>query len=230
MTTLHLLVVEDTADIAANIIDYLESKGHVVDYAATGTQGLQMALDGQPDLVLLDLMLPGMDGWEVMRRLREESHRHLPVLMLTARDSLEDKVLGFELGADDYLTKPFALEELHARCQALSRRHRLHESSELAIGPLTINRQSRQVSREGQTIQLTTTGYQILLILAEASPGVVTRSQLTMKLWGDEPPESDALRSHVYQLRQALDKPYPTPLIKTVHGAGLSLSANVEHP
>ncbi len=225
MNPLHIALVEDNSAIAANIIDYFSDRGHVVDYASRGNTGLEMVLEKVPDVLILDLALPGMDGWDVIRGLREHSPTHIPVLMLTARDSLEDKVTGFELGTDDYLTKPFALEELMMRCQALSRRYRLHDAEELVIGTLTIDRRSREVKRNGQSLALNATCYQLLLHLAEAAPGVVTRSELTLKIWGDDPPDSDSLRSHIYQLRRILDKPYAHAMIKTVHGAGFSLQA-----
>ena len=222
---MHILVVEDHAPLARNLADGLEQHGHSADFAADGAHGLQLALNNHYDLVLLDLTLPGIDGLEVCRRLREQHARRIPVLMLTARDTLPDKLAGFDSGADDYLVKPFALEELLARCHALARRHTLHQHHTLAIGSLVIDRQEQSAAREGRPLRLQPAGYQIMLALAEAHPRTVTRSELTRALWGDEPPDSDALRSHMYLLRQALDKPFARPMLLTVHGVGFRIDA-----
>lgn len=221
---LHVLLVEDEANIAKNIAEYMEHKGHFFDFAMRGNQGLDLALESYYDLVILDLNLPVMDGLEVCRTLREKAERHIPILMLTARDSIDDKVTGFQVGADDYLTKPFSLQELEVRCLALSRRHRLQTNDQLYLGPLVIDRKRKSARREGTALDLSSMGFKILSILAEAYPQVVSRSELTQKLWGDEPTESDALRSHVYQLRAVIDKPFAKPLIKTVFGAGFTLA------
>ena len=221
---LYILVVEDQQSIAQNIADYMENKGHVLDFATQGDQGLELALTNHYDLVILDLNLPAMDGLEVCKQLRKHAHHHVPIIMLTARDSIDDKISGFTFGADDYLTKPFSLEELEVRCLALSRRHLLQTNHTLTFDQLVIDRQKQQVTRAGKHLELHSMGYRILSILAEAYPQVVSRSTLSQKLWGDEPTESDALRSHIYQLRNTLDKPFDYPMIKTMHGIGFLLS------
>lgn len=221
--SLHILVVEDSAMLAQNLADGLEQHGHSADFATDGVLGLKLALDHHYDMIILDLGLPGMDGLEVCRRLRAQSPRRVPVLMLTARDTLHDKLTGFDIGADDYLVKPFAMEELLARCAVLARRHTLHQDHQLRVGSLCIDRQGRSVTRCGQVLELTPAGYQILLALAEAHPRVLTRSELTHALWHGEPPDSDALRAHIYQLRQKLDKPFAIPMLATVHGVGFRL-------
>ncbi|TQV89768.1 response regulator transcription factor [Aliikangiella coralliicola] len=220
---LNILVIEDQTTIAKNIADFMEAKGHILDFADDGKRGLSLALSNFYDVIVLDLMLPGMDGWEVCREIRQASSRHVPILMLTARDSLTDKVKGFELGADDYLTKPFALEELLVRCLALSRRNQLQTEHVIQIGSLQIDRKSQKVKRGDNLINLNQIPYSILLTLAEAYPRVVSRSELCQRIWGDDLTESDSLRSHIYQLRQNLDKPFEKPMIKTVHGVGFSL-------
>lgn len=222
--SLYILVVEDQHNIAQNISDYMENKGHVLDFATQGDQGLELALTNHYDLVILDLNLPVMDGLEVCKQLRKQANHHVPVIMLTARDSIEDKISGFTLGADDYLTKPFSLEELEVRCLALSRRYLLQTNHSLTFDQLIIDRKSQQVTRAGTPLELHSMGYRILSILAEAYPQVVSRSKLSQKLWGDEPTESDALRSHIYQLRNVLDKPFDYPMIKTMHGIGFVLN------
>jgi DNA-binding response OmpR family regulator len=223
-TSLNMLLVEDQQSIARNIADYMEAKGHVFDFASQGEQGLDLALKHHFDLIILDLNLPKMDGLEVCQQIRKLSSRHIPILMLTARDSIDDKVSGFTAGADDYLTKPFSLQELEVRCLALSRRHLLQTSDTLILGPLSIDRQRKQISRDNKTLQLHAMGVRIITILAESYPQVVSRSMLTQKLWGDEPTESDAVRSHIYQLRNVLDKPFEYPILKTVHGVGFTLN------
>jgi DNA-binding response OmpR family regulator len=219
---LSILVVEDNQLLARNLADAFGGLGHAVDFAANGEHGLSLAQEHVYDVLLLDLALPGIDGLEVCRQLRAGLPRRLPVLMLTARDTLQDKLLGFDAGADDYLVKPFAMEELLARCQALALRHRDYA---LAVGSLRIDRRAQTVTRGGQPVRLQPAGYRLLLALAEAHPRVMTRSELTQVLWHDEPPDSDALRSHLYQLRQALDKPFPRPMLLTVHGVGFRLDA-----
>ena len=219
--TLSILLVEDQHSIAQNIADYLEAKGHVLDFAMHGEQGLELALNEHFDLIILDLNLPKLDGLSVCQQIREKANRHIPILMLTARDSIEDKVTGFTVGADDYLTKPFSLQELEVRCLALARRHIVSTSDVLTLGPLALDRQRQQITRDDQRLPLSSMGYKILTILIEAFPQVVSRSQLSQKLWGDEPTESDAMRSHIYQLRNVLDKPFDHPLLRTVHGVGL---------
>ena len=223
---LRLLVVEDHHALRANIAALFEAHGHVVDFAADGRSGLRMALDAPPDVLVLDLGLPGMDGLDVCAELRARADRHVPVLMLTARDTLDDKLLGFRHGADDYLVKPFAGEELLARCLALSHRHRVGERHVLEIGSLRIDRRSALVKREGRRIELAQSPYRILLALAEAWPRTLTRSELVHRLWGDEAPPSDPLRSHLYSLRQALDRPFDRPMLVTVHGIGFRLEAD----
>ncbi len=221
--SLSILLVEDQAPIAQNIARYFEAKGYVLDFASDGHQGLNLALDNVYDVVILDIMLPGIDGLEVCQQIRQKSHRHVPILMLTARDTITDKISGFETGADDYLTKPFALEELEVRVLALSRRHLLQTEHVLSIGPLCVDRKQKKISRDGQALQFNTVGYRIVEALAEAYPQVLTRSELIHQIWGDEPTESDALRSHIYQVRSILDKPFATKLLKTVHGVGFAL-------
>jgi len=219
---LRILVVEDHTPLRAQIVGLLQSAGWRVDEASDGRLGLQLALEQPPDVLLLDLGLPGLDGLQVCQRLREQADRHIPVLMLTARDSLADKGQGFAAGADDYLLKPFAGEELLWRCQALSRRGELGRSPLLQHGPLQIDRRSAEVRIAGQVLPaLPRQAYRLLLALAEAHPRTLSRSELQHTLWADEPPESDALRSHLYTLRQALGP--AQSLVKTVHSVGLRL-------
>jgi DNA-binding response OmpR family regulator len=219
---LRILVVEDHGPLRAQIVALLQGASWSVEEASDGRLGLQLALQQPPDVLLLDLGLPGLDGVKLCRRLREQADRYVPVLMLTARDSLADKGQGFAAGADDYLIKPFAGEELLWRCQALSRRGELGRSPLLQRGPLQIDRRSGELRHEGQVLPpLPRQAYRLLLALAEAWPRTLSRSELQQALWADEPPESDALRSHLYTLRQSLGS--AQGLIKTVHSVGLRL-------
>lgn len=223
---LRVLLIEDQSDLAANVIDSFDAFGHVIDYAPDGVSGVSLALSGNFDVVILDVMLPKLDGWEVCRQIRNKAGHRIPILMLTARDSLPDKLLGFESGADDYLTKPFALDELHARCHALARRPELHRSPVIVIGSLNVDVQKREAVRGAVVLDLTRKGFEILRTLAEAYPAAMTRSDLVARIWGDDWPDSDALRSHIYALRQELDKPFQRSMLKTIHGVGFQLEAD----
>jgi DNA-binding response OmpR family regulator len=223
---MHLLVVEDNPDLVANLIDFLGDRGHTVDVAYNGYAGLGFALENRYDAIVLDLMLPGIDGLEVCAKLRGAGAT-APVLMLTARDSLEDKLDGFASGADDYLIKPFALLELEARLQALSRRlQRKGETSarQLQVGDLRLDTGTWQVTRSGKPIDLPPIPLKLLELLMQRSPQVVSRADMERTIWGDTPPDSDALRAHLHFLRSAIDKPFPTPLLHTVRGFGYRMS------
>jgi DNA-binding response OmpR family regulator len=220
---LDILIVEDNPALARNIADYLEPLGHRLDFAEDGRAGLALALSRPFDVVVLDVALPLMDGLNVCQALRDQAERHVPVLMLTARDTLEDKLDGFQSGADDYLTKPFALAELAVRCQVLSQRHRLGTDHVVRIGPLEIDRQTGVARREGVALRLTAVTWRILKLLAEAHPRTLPRFELSRGIWGEDPPDSDSLRSHVHLLRQVLDKPFNWPMLETVHGIGFRL-------
>ena len=222
--TLRILIVEDSIDLAENIGDYFETQGHVMDFAMDGISGLHLALTNDYDAIILDIMLPGMDGLTFCRKLRKEGEKTTPVLMLTARDTLSDKLEGFDAGTDDYLVKPFDLEELSARLQALTKRSDHTREKNLMVGELEIDFGKMQVKRAGHPIELNRACFKILNMLMQASPNVVSRQELEHLLWGDLPPESDALRSHIYALRQAIDKPFKDPLIQTVHGIGFKLA------
>ncbi|MDE3141030.1 MAG: response regulator transcription factor [Metallibacterium scheffleri] len=217
---MRVLVIEDNNDIATNIGDYLEDRGHVVDFAGDGVTGLHLAVVHDFDVIVLDLTLPGMDGLELCRKLRHEAHKQTPVLMLTARDALEQKLTGFESGADDYMTKPFALQELGVRLEVLARRGKGPRSRVLKVADLTYNLDTLIVTRAGKDIPLNPIGLKLLQALMEASPSVVTRHELEHHVWGEELPDSDSLRVHIHGLRQLIDKPFPRPLIHTRHGIG----------
>ena len=221
---MRILVIEDNPDIAANLGDYLEDRGHTVDFAGDGVTGLHRAVVDEFDAIVLDLNLPGMDGLEVCRKLRQDARKSTPVLMLTARDALEQKLAGFESGADDYLVKPFALQEVEARLAVLLRRGRAATPRVLNVADLEFNLDTLEVSRAGKQIALYPTALKILQALMEASPAVVTRQELETRVWGEELPDSDSLRVHIHGLRAAVDKPFDKPLIQTRHGIGYRLA------
>ena len=217
---MRALVIEDDTDVASNIAEYLEPKGFVLDFAYDGVSGLHFAATRDYDVLVLDVMLPGIDGFALCRRLRSESASHAPVLMLTARDALSDKIEGFEAGADDYLVKPFALPELYLRLCALLRRGRRDTESCLRVHDLELDSRSMTVRRAGRVLRLNRMELKILRILMRASPTLVSRADLEAELWGDRIVGDDLLRSYIYRLRQAIDKPFAVELIHTVHGQG----------
>ena len=221
---MNLLIVEDNPDIVANLFAYFEPLGHTLDIARNGHAGLQSASRYSYDAIILDLTMPGLDGLELCRRLREQHRIATPVLMLTARDTEQDKLAGFQAGADDYLVKPYSLRELDARLKALLRRAR-NELVQyvLRFDDLAIDTGTGQAVRGGKTLALTPTGYKILLALLRHAPKLLSREALEREVWGDHPPESDALRTHIHALRQALDKPFEWPMLLTRPGAGYRL-------
>ena len=220
-----ILLVEDNRNISEMVGEYLEVRGFGVDYASDGLDGFRLATDNSYDAIVLDLMLPRMDGLEVCRKLRAESKKATPVLMLTARDTLDDKVSGLSAGADDYLVKPFALQELEARVRALIRRERRQVSAEiLKVGDLTYDTASMRVTRGGQELQLSPIGLRLLAILMRESPKVISRRDIEREIWGDGLPDSDTLRSHLYNLRKTLDRGFDQPLLHTVQSAGYRIA------
>ncbi len=216
---MRVLLIEDNADIAANVVEYLEAEGFLMDYAMNGIGGHHLASTQPFDAIILDLMLPGMDGLTLCENLRRAGIA-TPILMLTARDTLPDKLAGFDAGTDDYLVKPFALPELQARLLALHQRGRRASPRSLSLADLEINLGTNTVSRSGKPLEINNVGIKILQTLIEASPNIVTRNELIYKIWQDHPPGSDALKSHIYNLRQVVDKPFQDTLIHTVRGLG----------
>lgn len=221
---MKLLIIEDNRDIAENIADYLEPQGHLLDFAADGQQGLALALAHEFDVIVLDLTLPRMDGFSVCRRLREAGCE-TPVLMLTARDQLDDKLAGFGAGADDYLVKPFSVKELEVRLHALLKRlHQFGDSRVLQLADLSFDPDTLQARRAGLLLELNPVQRKLLALLLRQSPRVVTREQLEQAVWGDMPPDNDVLRTHIYGLRAVMDKPFAQKLLHTVRGAGYRLA------
>lgn len=234
MPGISVLIIEDNEDILANLYAYLEPLGYEPDCARNGRMGLEMALNGHFDCVVLDIMLPGLDGLSVCRSLRGEHKSLVPILMLTARDTVADRVLGLEAGADDYLIKPFALKELEARIRALLRRSRLRNrdaeaaQAQWTFADLSLSPAEHRAVRQGRELRLSPTGFRILSELIRVAPGLVRRQELERILWGDEPPEGSALRTHIHELRRELDKPFARALLQTVPHVGYRLSLAAE--
>jgi DNA-binding response OmpR family regulator len=220
-----ILLIEDNRGIAEMVGEFLERRGYGLDYASDGITGLHLAIANSYDVIVLDLMLPGMDGLELCRKLRREAKKSTPVLMLTARDTLEDKLTGLDAGADDYLVKPFEIRELEARVRAMIRRDRRQVSDEtLRVADLVYDTASVRVVRAGQDLQVSPIGLKLLAILMRESPRVVSRTDIEREVWGDLLPDSDTLRSHLYNLRKIIDKPFQRPLLHTIHSAGYRLA------
>ncbi|GAB1270298.1 response regulator transcription factor [Aurantivibrio infirmus] len=221
---MRLLIIEDSKEIVENLYDYFDENIYELDCARDGLGGLHLACTQTYDVIILDLSLPVIDGITLCRRLREEGNNTTPIIMLTARQTIEDRVLGLSSGADDYLVKPFSLKELEARIQALSRRSNIYsEKKILVVDDLQFNLDTMEVTRAGIKIVLTPILLKLLEKLMRSSPNVVTKSELEYYLWKDSPPNSDSLRAHLHTLRTAIDKPFSTPLLMTLHGIGYRL-------
>jgi DNA-binding response OmpR family regulator len=220
---MNILLIEDNRDLATNMFDYFETRGYTMDLAADGISGLHFASTNRYDALVLDLMLPGMDGLVLCKRLRDAG-RHTPILMLSARDSLNDKIAGLEAGADDYVVKPFSLREVEARLLALVRRAQVREGTvTLQVGDLSFNSGTFKVLRGERTVELPPIPLKLLEVLMRQSPRVSSRAELERAIWGDSPPDSDALRAHLHILRNAVDKKTDKPLIRTLRGIGYQI-------
>ncbi|MCH7483597.1 MAG: response regulator transcription factor [Chloroflexi bacterium] len=218
----RVLVIEDEEDITAFIKRGLVLKGYAVDVASSGPEGLDIFRETPPDVVLLDLMLPGIDGVEVCKRIRAVSE-DVPIIMLTALDSVSDKVRGLEAGADDYITKPFSFDELSARLAAALRR-RVPREEILEVGELTINPASREVSRVGRVVNLTNREYELLEYLARNAGKVVKKQTLFERVWGyDFDLDSDVIKVYIRYLRRKLNEDGESDMIHSVRGVGYML-------
>ncbi|WP_440995858.1 response regulator transcription factor [Arhodomonas sp. SL1] len=223
---MRILVVEDNAALAANLVDYLESRGHQAEAVGNGRRGLNLAIAEPYEVIVLDLALPGMDGVEVCRRLREAGVA-TPVIMLTARGELEEKLAGIDSGADDYLVKPVALAELEARARAQVRRVRGElASTQLTVGDLVLDEEAFEVRRGDTPVPLAPADFRLLRTLMRAAPRVVPRQELDRALWGEDVPGSDTLRAHIHRLRCAIDRPFGRDTLRTRHGIGYYLVAD----
>lgn len=220
-----ILIIEDDERILQFVQRGLEEEGYLIETSTTGMLGLQLATQAEYDLLILDLMLPDIRGQEVCRQLRKRGVS-TPILMLTAMDTLEDKIEGLHIGADDYLTKPFAFDELIARIQALLRRsHGYQEhSTMLQVSDLTLNRETREVHRADQLIELTPKEHVLLEYFMNAPGRVFSRSKILDQVWGyNTDPLTNVVEVHIRNLRKKMDEGFSSPLIKTVRGFGYKL-------
>lgn len=224
---LHILIIEDNAALAANIYDFLEACGHHPDAAPDGESGLSLLAINRYDAVVLDWMMPRMDGMTMLARLRNTLKSRIPVIVMTARDQLEHKMEGFRTGADDYLIKPVALAELDIRLRVIVQRaqggHALAQA--LEVGDLRFDLATLEVSRAGKMVPMTPVRRQLLELLMRRSPGLVRRDELETLIWSGDVPDTDVLRSHMHMLRKAVDGASPRKLIKTIPGSGYRLCA-----
>lgn len=221
---MRILIVEDARAIAESIFDYFTLFGYVCDFAYDGLSGLELAMKNTYDIYILDVSMPRMNGLDLCKTLKINTNKNAGVIFLTARDTLEDKLVGFSSGGDDYLVKPFKLEELKARIEAIHQRCNGANLQLLQLDSLQVNRDTCEVTREGRPITLTKNCYKLLVTLMKYTPAVVSRETLTYELWADEFPDSDSLKSHIYRLRQEIDKPFDKQLIHTVQGQGFRIA------
>ncbi len=219
---MRVLVVEDEVTIARIIKRGLEQHHFDVDLAHNGTEGLETAQEHTYAAIILDVMLPGMDGWVICQELRNLRIR-TPILMLTARGDIDDRVKGLEIGADDYLPKPFEFPELIARVNALIRRDKVHKGRHIHIADLEIDTKERRVQRAGVEISLTTREYDLLEALASREGQVLTREVITERIWMDEENYSNTVDVYIGLIRKKIDSHSDVKLIHTVRGAGYSL-------
>ena len=218
---MRVLIIEDDLDIATNLYEFLEGRGCVVDMARDGVSGMHLAVSGEFDAIVLDLGLPGMDGLRLCSKLRREARLDVPVLILTARDVLDDKLTAFDCGADDYLVKPFALREVEARLKALvARRRGRVVNRKMVHGAIAFDPGNMAVSVDGRPVHLSRQCLLLLEMMMSAPNRVYSRAELEQALWGDEHPQSDSLRSHMHLLRRALTDASGLSPIETVHGVG----------
>ena len=225
---MQILIVEDDVRLARALAHILEENGYGTDVVHNGADGLAYAESGIYDVVILDVMLPKMDGFTVVAELRRKNVS-TPVLLLTARDAVPDKITGLDSGADDYMTKPFALPELEARLLALgARAQRSSQAPTLCVHDLHFNPQTLEARRADQPLHLYPAGRKLLELLMRASPVPVARERLEQALWGDAPPDGDMLRSHIYELRRAIDGPFAVKLLHTVPRVGYRLAPPAE--
>ena len=222
---LSILIVEDNAPMAANIYDYLQACGHKPDAAPDGKSGLGMVQANHYDAIVLDWMMPRMDGLTMLTHLRDEIKSRIPVIMLTAKDQLDSKLQGFEAGADDYLVKPVALPELEMRLRVLvTRSHAAQAPGQvLEVGDLRFNLQSLVVTRGDRELSLSPIRRQILEILMRRSPHIVSREHLESQIWGERTLDNDILRSHMHLLRKEVDGEGSQKILHTVFGQGYSI-------
>tara|TARA_R110001583_G_scaffold11305_9_gene51415 strand:+ start:2864 stop:3535 length:672 start_codon:yes stop_codon:yes gene_type:complete len=223
---MNILLVEDDIDLAATVVDFFELESTICDHAANGVAGLSLIQQNTYDAIVLDINMPKMNGLSVCAAMRKEGI-DTPVLMLTARDTLDDKLEGFASGTDDYLVKPFELKELLARVNALAKR-RSGQVEKFYIADIEIDTRQKQVVRNGETLKLSPTGFVILETLARQSPAPVSREKLMQAIWGDNIPDSNSLKVHLYNLRKLIDHDNNKATIQTIGSQGFALRTSAD--
>lgn len=225
---INVLLVEDDIDLATTIVDYLDIEDIECDHASNGVMGLNLLKINNYQMIILDVNMPKMDGLTMCKTLREQG-QDTPVLMLTARDSLDNKLEGFAAGSDDYLVKPFAMKELVARVQVLAKR-KSGEVKRLTLANLNLDLAKRSADVEGQTLKLSPIAFKLLETLVRSAPQPVTRSAIMQAIWGEEQPDSNSLKVHVYHLRKQLEATTQQVTLDTVPSVGFAITANAEQP
>lgn len=220
---IRMLIVEDHVALAENLFEYFDQQRYILDFAPDGLTALHLLATNQYDVIVLDVMLPGVSGYEICRRIRTDLKCNTPVIMMTAKDQLQDKEQGFSQGADDYLVKPFNLRELELRVQALDRRHR-PQRSQLQIGGLAFDPGTLEVTLEGHPpLTLNGSAARLLEMFMRLYPAIVTHEQLQENFGSHREMDANTLRTHVYLLRKQLQQHFSDPMIKTIHGRGYRL-------
>jgi two-component system OmpR family response regulator len=221
---MRVLLIEDDPDTAAYVIKGLEEEGHTIDHTADGRDGISQAMGDNYDVLILDRMLPGLDGMAIVKTVRAAGHK-VPVIFLTALGGVDDRVDGLDAGGDDYLVKPFSFSELLARLNALARRpHLKGEETRLKVGDLALDLITRKVYRGGTEIDLQPREFRLLEVLMRNKGRVVTRTMLLERVWSFHfDPKTSVVETHISRLRSKIDKPFPTELIHTIRGSGYSL-------
>ncbi|BAC93828.1 putative two-component response regulator [Vibrio vulnificus YJ016] len=222
---MKILLVDDNHNVAETIADYLELESITIDCAYHGEAALRLIETNHYDVIVMDIMMPKLDGISTVKKLREDYLCGTPILFLTAKQGLDDKIAAFTAGGDDYLLKPFAMQELSLRLHALANRGPRQDIGVLKFSDITLDVKTEQVERQGQQIKLSRIQTRILKLLMKRAPAIVSRVEVIESVWGDEPPGSDALRSHIYGLRTALDKGFSESRLETIHGQGYRLKA-----
>lgn len=217
----RVLLVEDDLDLANTILQFLDIEGYISDYARNGLTGVNLAQSQNFDVIILDVNLPRLDGLNVCQQLRDKG-KTTPILMLTARDSLDDKLAGFKAGTDDYLVKPFALQELAARLNSLANRVS-GQSRKLIIDDLILDFDNKIAKRGKSTLNLTPIGWKILEVIARKHPESVSRDTIETQIWLDSPPDTDNLKVHLHKLRSEINKGFEQKLVHTIRGHGYCL-------
>lgn len=222
---MKVLIVDDNHSVVETIADYLELEGITIDCAYHGEAAVALVADHHYNVIIMDIMMPKMDGITAVTKLREELYCQTPILFLTAKDALDDKVAAFKAGGDDYLMKPFAMQELLLRLHALNNRGPRQDIGELKFADICLNIRTDEVTRDNHPIKLSRIQCKILKVLLRKAPSTVSRQEVIDAVWGEESPSSDALRSHIYGLRNAIDKGFEHSRLETIHGQGYRIKA-----